>query len=340
MLVKRLIGRLIRVGCYLIAALVLLELGLRLAGYLYAKKFYAGLDGGAGSPGAINILAVGESSTIGIWLKHVDRESYPKQLESLLRAHYGNDRINVIIPGPGIGWNTSQMANRFQTYYEIYRPRLVIFMVGANNWWSFSESHLGKFLVPEGGIKGRLKLMMVRTLMALDGLKVVKVIKHAYFAVTQRDDSFQFAPLKGRIDGVLGRPDVELWRPNSLVPSVLRNASLEEPERQLLRFDLGIMIDAAKDSHIMLMTYPVQAVPISQLGEIARECNIPLIRNDSSFEEAIGSQKELLDVYFFSDHWHPNAKGYSIIARNVFDYIRANDLMRLSKNAAPGCLTH
>jgi len=231
------------------------------------------------------------------------------------------------------------MANRFQAYYDIYRPRLVIFMVGANNYWSFSESHIGKFLVPiEGNLKSRRNVMIVRALIKLDEFKVVKLIKHVYFAATQQKESFQPAPLNGRIEGVLGSPDVELWRPTSLVPSVLRNWSLGEAEKQLLRYDLGTMIGAAKDSHILLMQYPIVSVPPTLLEEISRECNIPLIRNDLSFKEVLGSQKETLDAYFFSDHWHPNAKGYSIIAKNVFDYIQANDLMRLGKNAAPNCL--
>src|SRR5262249_18432542 len=59
-------------------------------------------------PGSINIVCLGESTTAGLWIRFED--SYPKQLERVLREFYRTNAINVIVP-PHIGQNTSQMAN-------------------------------------------------------------------------------------------------------------------------------------------------------------------------------------------------------------------------------------
>jgi hypothetical protein len=122
-----------------------------------------------------------------------------------------------------------------------------------------------------------------------------------------------------------------------LLIDLLRYSSLEEPLRQLLRYDVGLMIDAARSAHsqIILMSYPVaSSVPIPQLIAIAEEHNIPLIRNDLSFNEILAS-KELVDNYLFGDHWHPNGRGYSIIAKNVFTYIRDNNLAGFGDESPP-----
>jgi hypothetical protein len=131
-----------------LASLVVVEIGLRVAGHLYLKRLHVHhAKRFAASPDACNIVALGESSTAGLWVEK--SKSYPRQLRGLPRKKHPGIEINVFVP-PHVGQNTSQMANRVEDYMRVFSPRIVIIMAGANNHWSWAESHIGRFLEYSG----------------------------------------------------------------------------------------------------------------------------------------------------------------------------------------------
>jgi len=69
-----------------------------LLGFWYLANFYRELGAASRIQGSINIVCLGESTTAGLWVKFED--SYPKQLERVLRDFYRTNAINVIVP-PG-----------------------------------------------------------------------------------------------------------------------------------------------------------------------------------------------------------------------------------------------
>jgi hypothetical protein len=97
----------LRILLVVIALIVIAEIGLRLVGFWYLANFYRELGTASRIQGSINIVCLGESTTAGLWVKFED--SYPKQLERVLRDFYRTNTINAIVP-PHIGQNTSQMA--------------------------------------------------------------------------------------------------------------------------------------------------------------------------------------------------------------------------------------
>jgi lysophospholipase L1-like esterase len=276
----------------------LLETGLRVAGHYVQARYWRDIAARV-QPNAVNVLAIGESTTIGIWVEK--DESYPRQLEKKLREHYGTDAINVIIP-PHIGQNTSQVLHRFDKYLSTFKPAAVIIMAGVNNTWSLDESNLARFL-PARAVRLRARML-------LDKSRALKLIRLLVYA-----SEVKAMGLGRSISAEMsGKPRYTSWPP----PRDFRDALEPEVFRELWRHDVGQMLRASKaaGARPILMSYPTWRLPsYADLETMAMEEKVSLVRNDLSFKPLVddGTAKEVL----FPDG-HPNARGYAIIAANVF----------------------
>jgi tetratricopeptide (TPR) repeat protein len=107
----------------LILSLVLLELGMRLGGFvLLSIQEYGNLQS-IKQKGAYRILCLGESTTQG---------EYPKPLEKILNQRNIGMRFSVIDEGRG-GTNTPAIVSRVGSYLAEYRPDMVVAMMGIND---------------------------------------------------------------------------------------------------------------------------------------------------------------------------------------------------------------
>lgn len=297
--------------------LLVLEVLLRIAGARYRADFWEAAGGRAVPDGSVTILALGESTTAGLWLPVED--SYPKQLERKLRAHYGSDRITVLMP-PHIGQNTSQMVHRFGDYLTTFEPALVILMAGVNNTWSLAESNLGEFM-PTGS--WRTHAFRLRR-WADD----VKVFRLARLLVSGTGEAWRAL----RSD-LAGEPRFTQWPPPD--DPLVRGIGLE-PFRRLWRSDVGRMIGEAKASGagVILMTYPnYDFPPPSEFAALAGEQAVPLVENHRSFDPLI--EKGRAEEFFFEDLRHPNAEGYAIVADNAFRAVLATGILDRSLGGRP-----
>ena len=138
----------------LLAALTVVSEGtLRGIGWWYQRSHHWVLPSRL-NPDEEVILCLGESTTIGIWGDF--GESYPKQLEGLLNQRHGTRRYLAVVPNH-VGQNSSQVAHRMDSYLDVYDPKLVVLMSGANNMWSMAESSVLRFL-QGGSIASRTRL--------------------------------------------------------------------------------------------------------------------------------------------------------------------------------------
>jgi lysophospholipase L1-like esterase len=305
-----------------IGLVVIVEISLRLVGFWYLASFYRELDAASRMQGSINIVCLGESTTAGLWVKFED--SYPKQLERALREFYRTNAINVIVP-PHIGQNTSQIANRIHHYLERYRPRLLIVMAGANNEWSLAESNITLFLDKHTLGVSALK---IRLIVLLDTLRTFKVLRHGYSALSAWVSHDHVTQNWG---SVLGHPEYSRFPPDFSVWKFARDHPA--PFVDLWRHDVRVIIRTAKanDVKVLLMTYPLNPAYLRQPTEwdrLAREEDVPLLRNDVIFREL--ARQGTLDQYLKQDHWHPNERGYRLVTGNVFDFITRLDTLELA----------
>jgi lysophospholipase L1-like esterase len=314
--------RLKRVALALLALAVLAEIGLRVAGAVYLRRLQTEPPG---EPGEVRVVCLGESSTAGLWTKPED--SYPAQLERALREAWPDARIRVVVP-PHIGQNTSQIANRLGGYLSRHKPRLVIVMSGYNNEWSLAESHVGRFLSGS-----RAESLRVRALVALDGLRLFRLGRWTWLKATLPGDA-RF--LSENRHYAWGAPELARYPP---AEGVYAFALRQRPAFvKLWHHDVGTIVRQSRGAgaRVLLMTYHINPsyLPPAEMAALARAEGIPLVRNDETFAPLVldGS----VDRYLFHDAWHPNERGYALIARNAFDQIVRDDLLGLGPPRAAG----
>ena len=162
----------------LIGVMVLLvaaEVALRLAGRWYLQTHYYGQEPHRPNERQAVIVCLGESSTQGLWCRFED--SYPKQLERLLNERYHTDRFLAVVP-LHVGQNTSQIANRVESYIQLYHPRLIIVMSGVNNLWALGESSAGRFFRGSWMVTLPLRLQI-----SLGQFRIYKVLRYLFVRV-------------------------------------------------------------------------------------------------------------------------------------------------------------
>ena len=118
-------------GCAV--ALVVVEGGLRLGGWLLLERQHGLNPAGRSDPGTVSILCLGESTTaLG------GRDAYPRQLERLLeRARPGTD---FAVVNEGIAaTTTTRILARLPELLERHRPDVVVAMMGVNDHRFFAE---------------------------------------------------------------------------------------------------------------------------------------------------------------------------------------------------------
>jgi len=309
---------------FLTAILIIssLEITLRIGGYLYLNRLYIELFKNLKPcTDNINIVCLGESSTAGLWVDFED--SYPRQLERKLRNRYSNKNINVIVP-PHVGQNTSQVFNRIRQYIDLYKPKLIVLMVGVNNEWSLAESHIGKFL--NCNTKEALR---IKALTMFENLRLFRALRYVFlrFIVFERSEYVDRNKLYA-----LGHPELVRVPAEPWVYSFA--AKNKDAFMKLWRYDLKNIIAEAKKNKIpvMLLTYHINPtyLPIEEFIAIAEEFTLPLVRNDKTFEKL--REQGILMKYLLADNWHPNKDGYALISENVFDCIKNNDVLGINKS--------
>ncbi len=119
----------------LFSVILLLEVGLRIAGSIHKKitaSDQVSLKGGRQN--SYIILCLGDSHTEGIGATR--DKSYPKQLEGLLNSKVRGRTFTVINRGLG-GYNTAQLLNELQYNIDSTKPDLIILLIGEANRWNY-----------------------------------------------------------------------------------------------------------------------------------------------------------------------------------------------------------
>jgi len=300
--------------------LFLIEVTLRFTGDLYLRKLYTHRHPDAKpKPSKINILCLGESSTAGFGLQ--PRYSYPAQLHSLLRRQYPSRDISVFVP-PHVGQNTSQMVNRMEEYIQLFKPRLFIVMVGSNNEGSFAESHICRFLDSD-----KVIFLKFKASIWLSKFRLFKLTKYLFLKYIRQEHSEYIHGLEA-MDYALGGPELVCEDEN--LKLVNFTDTMREALIKLWRYDVQEIISKAKGNNIdvILMTYHINPCPylsIEDFVSMAKQTQMPLLRNDLVFQRLI--ENNTIGDYLLSDNWHPNEKGYALIASNVLEYLINNRVL-------------
>ena len=153
------------------AIILLLELGLRVVGYIHLKK--TTFDRRFLSSGQYTILCLGDSYTIGAGASRGN--SYPEQLKQLINLRVKRRMIRVINGGVN-AQNTTQLLNKLQCNINTIKPDLIILLSGGANYWN----HYGYWTY----LKGETLVSILHNL--LYRIRVYKLIKLLFLNMQNR----------------------------------------------------------------------------------------------------------------------------------------------------------
>jgi lysophospholipase L1-like esterase len=207
-----------------------------------------------------------------------------------------------------------------ENYVSKYHPKIIIIMAGYNNEWSLAESNIARFVKGKDSFK-------IRLLVELDQSRIFRVIRYAYLRLTVDKKSDYYTELNTE-KYVWGGTELVRWPPSE---EVYAFAEQYQPEFvELWNYDMHNIISIAKKHNVtvILMTYHINPTYLSTdtFEKMAKQEGVILVRNDLVFNQII--RHGTINEYVFpQDHWHPNGKGYQLIANNVYKTIVQNNLL-------------
>jgi len=299
-----------------IASLIIAELLLRIAAFGYnlvyrVPKNYKDSD--------YRILCVGESTTFGIGTSNPPLYCYPRQLEKRLNEKFPGLRIKCFYD-QNIGLNTTQNLIKLPSAIRNYRPNLVIFMVGANNWWNLDKSNIVLF-----NKNVLLQQTSIKLLVLLNHFRVYKLLKWLIY-------SNSLIKLEYRVqwpDAWSGNEEntkIRMKMVAALQKSVEDKYNMDIFD-EIAYYDLQEMIKICKRNkiEIFICSYP-DGGP-SGLYSIQKKASL-LFNCYFVDNRLIFSNLSNTKDYFSSDGSHPNEKGYGIVAENIYNCILEHKLIK------------
>ncbi len=249
----------------------------------------------------IKILAVGESTTAGLW---VENQSYPIQLQAKLERYYncqGCVEMNIMsLPGG----NSSSTLYNLPKHLIKLKPNIVIFMEGYNDF-AFYGYNIDALLLENFFTKNKIIYnAYLKYIDAINEIRIFRVAKLIYVSLTMPRTAYldwnETVINHGAISGE--RAQFKNFRQTDIFI-----------QRQISE-NIGKMVDIVRLNHItpILMTYHVARVN-DIIRAVAKNKEVFLVDNEAVF-------KRLSNDYVFKDSpSHPNAKGYSIIADTIIE---------------------
>lgn len=248
------------------------------------------------------IFCVGESTTWGLGARNELLNNYPHQLETMLNRRFPGMRVQCFFDRT-IGQNTSEILLKLPRYIEKYDPQMFIFMTGVNNWWNMDKSNA--LLFHQSGISR----MTLKGLIFLDQFRVWKLLKNIVF---------HLGFYKERWNCVGDSEDHRKAQQTKDYDRLIFG--------EIARYDIEEMIKICKKNGVeaVLCNYP-RGVPEYLRGvneEIAKKNKVPFVDLFAFFKGLKDS-----DAYFWKDQWHPNDRGYALVAENIYNVILENKLI-------------
>ncbi len=303
---------LFRVLTALAVLVICMELALQVAHIVARSK---SLRDEAVRPDVPVILCLGDSHTYGAGVSR--DEAYPARLEKKLAERgFRAEVVNLGAPGT----NTSEIRRKLPEWMETYEPVGVIVLASVNNSWNHRFAQWSD---------------------ARDGMEV-SVLKRFYEEAWNR-----IRILRG-VNVLFHRlkwsKAPEEYARDRTGREVIHHKRQDEPEPgeniDRARRDLEAIIRMVREHHAVpvLMTYVTDPEftftgcnPL--MRKLARENKAPLADNDKALQKHItkpdGSPDQKAREKLFFPDMHPRPQGYDLIARNVYDTMKKNNILQL-----------
>ena len=225
-----------------------------------------GLRGEENDPGAIRILAVGDSHTYGAPLPRED--AYPAQLERRLAQELPDRRIQVLNRGvPGV--NSAFVVNRLEELIVRHQPDLVIVWVGTNDSWNDLEA--------EGWGGSGLLDRLHRALLHVKLYRLYRVLQ-----VSLSQDADVVAAPNRFVGYTVDGAAIAHRRPEGRLPSDEHAAGLALDLERIAGIARGL------GRPVLFVTYPLatQATASDAIVQAGARLGVPVVDSRRSFDRA------------------------------------------------------
>jgi lysophospholipase L1-like esterase len=286
-----------------IAVFVVAEALLRIVG-LAAGAGISRTPRGAQPDEALTILCIGDSWTAG-----QPDGNYPEALAEMLRQAFPQHPWQVVNLGRG-GFNSSQGLRLLEQSLATYQPHIVIVMIGNNDHWNLTSSAYFEF---QDERLSTIDILLAKTRIALHSVRVYRLARTAYWALTGRPTPNQFYYASANDEDA----------PYQTLAVVDRDL-----HRRQLQYNLLQYIEHAHRANfrLVLQTYfHFHGYDVNDIiAETAIRYQIPCVDNNTLFHQQIAVDDR--PRYLIPDG-HPNARGYAWIARNILDVLEDTGML-------------
>ncbi len=253
--------------------------------------------------GAYRILCIGDSSTFGYGSRDLQQESYPAQLEKILRQN-NQQPVQVINCGlPGI--NSSQALSIFKSRAGKIKPDLVLVCVGVNDPWNLISSRvLERYEAPA------MKRIFLKGIYYFQQLKLFRFIYLNWISFQKNREEKEPVP-------DFNEKTVE--KNQKLMPdsSKFEKALEANWTNNYLEF---LKVSEEHHCRVFFLEYHNEGwmKPVSKIHSIYSKLDLPRIPLFALFqrldENSIPVRGE--------DGWHPNSLGYSLMVKAVLKALK------------------
>ena len=299
----------------IILSLIIAELSLRIAAFGYnlvyrIPKNYKDSD--------YRILCIGESTTFGIGTSNPSLYCYPHQLEEMLNKKFTDIRIKCFFD-QSIGQNTTQNLVKLPPAIINYQPNLVIFMVGANNWWNLDKSNI--LLFNKNGLSQQVS---IKLRVFLNQFRVYKLFKWIIYSdgLIKLEDHIQWPDAW---NGNEENTKLRMKKAKVLFKSIEAKCNMKIFS-EIAYYDLKEMIRICKKNKIQIIicSYPRDYTDLNlRQKELSLLYNCYFVDNHLIFSNLQNKRD-----YFSYDGIHPNEKGYGVLAENIYNCILDHKLIK------------
>ena len=235
------------------------------------------------------ILCIGDSFTYGLGAE--SNYSYPAQLEKLLNDNNPQKRFKVFNQGKS-GLSSSIAANTLEDSINKFNPDFVIILSGCNDHWNLYQCNLPEVLkgqkITKNILKLKINLYKFRTfrLLQLVGSKII--------------NRFKF----------VDNADKRMMQFSNITDDKLLNSLVEYNYQKIA----DIINSGYGEIKLFFQTYPTGPERTKEsIKSLADQYRVKIVDQADIFSNRADS-----DSLVANDGWHLNAKGYNLMAKNIY----------------------
>lgn len=254
-------------------------------------------------PSELRVVAIGDSCTFGKAVE--ESESWPRQFERLLQAHFGSAR-QVRVANLGVnGYSGRDYLETFLTQALPLRPHLVIVGYNINDFPNVVKKVDAAVFQNQENLRSHVSYDLR---LQLSRLASFRWLRASYYDWNRERDLARVEQVAKSVE------DAHNTSPEALADEAAR---------------LRRIVDecAALDARVALFLFPYESqvylpefssAPLDGARSIAEPLGIGYLDLVELFRAEARSQDPWKRLFIRGDRYHPNAEGYRLVAEGVF----------------------